>query len=149
MPTDDDLPVGQGGRAGRSEDSYVLDASAAVSAFTVQGSQAANLLRRADGNFHVPDIFYCETANALRKLAASHKIGPAVAEESMRALERLPVQRWETRNLLRRIGALGDNLSAYDAAYVALAERLGAVLLTADRKMSAAPGLRCVFRIIG
>jgi predicted nucleic acid-binding protein len=45
--------------------------------------------------------------------------------------------------LLQRVWELRDNLSAYDASYVALAELLDCTLLTADRRLSRAPGIRC------
>lgn len=50
--------------------------------------------------------------------------------------------------LLSRIWELRDNLTAYDAAYVTLAERIGGPLVTCDGKLAGAPGLRCTFELI-
>jgi predicted nucleic acid-binding protein len=55
----------------------------------------------------------------------------------------LPLRRVSHRPLLTRCWELRDNLTPYDAAYVSLAEELNASLLTADRRLAAAPGLRC------
>ncbi len=56
--------------------------------------------------------------------------------------------RHPTISLLERIWQLRDNLSAYDASYVALAEALGCSLLTADRRLSMAPGIECAVTVV-
>jgi len=63
-------------------------------------------------------------------------------------LEILPLQRVPHRPLLGRIWQLRNGVSPSDAAYVAVAEALGAVLLTADRRLSRAPGIKCVIEAI-
>lgn len=61
----------------------------------------------------------------------------------------LPLQRWPSADALRRRAfQLRDNISAYDAAYVALAEVLACELLTADQRLAGAPGLRCPIRVL-
>ena len=60
----------------------------------------------------------------------------------------LPIRRLPHAPLLPRIWALRDNLTAYDAAYVALAEAIGAPLLTADRKLARAPGIDCEVELL-
>lgn len=55
----------------------------------------------------------------------------------------MPIQRAPHRHLLRRCWELCDNITVYDAAYVALAELLGTVLLTADQRLARAPGPLC------
>ena len=59
----------------------------------------------------------------------------------------LPVKRASHRPLLARCWALRENLSVHDAAYVALAEALGALLLTADARLAKAPGLKCTVEL--
>ena len=60
----------------------------------------------------------------------------------------LPIERWHTSSLLPRIWELRENLTSYDAAYVALAEMTGATLLTGDERITAAPATRCEIRIV-
>jgi predicted nucleic acid-binding protein len=59
----------------------------------------------------------------------------------------VPVDRVPTEALEMRVWELRHNVSAYDAAYVALAERTGFELWTRDRKLAGAPGTECVFRV--
>ena len=60
----------------------------------------------------------------------------------------MSIDLWPHAVLTDRIWSLGANLSAYDAAYVALAERLGAVLLTADARITGAPGITCPIEVV-
>jgi len=60
----------------------------------------------------------------------------------------LPVDRWHMPPLLPRMWELRENLAPYDAAYVALAELTGAVLVTADERITAAPGARCDIQVV-
>ncbi len=60
----------------------------------------------------------------------------------------LPVDRWHMSPLLPRMWELRENLTPYDAAYVALAELTGAVLVTGDERITAPPGARCDIQII-
>ena len=61
----------------------------------------------------------------------------------------LPMRRVSHRQLLKRCWDLRQNLTQYDAAYVALAEALEAVLVTGDSRLSRAPGLRCRVELVG
>ena len=61
----------------------------------------------------------------------------------------LPLQRIPHRQLLTRCWELRENLTTYDAAYVALAELLDVVLVTGDKRLSRSPGLRCRVQVIG
>jgi len=60
----------------------------------------------------------------------------------------LPVDRWPMSPLLPRMWELRENLTPYDAAYVALAELTGAVLVTGDERITSAPGARCDIQVI-
>lgn len=71
------------------------------------------------------------------------------AVAAMHDLVDFPIQVHPTAPLLRRIWALRDNLSAYDACYVALAEGLDVALLTADGRLAGAPGIGCAVEVIG
>lgn len=127
---------------------YVLDASVAVTALTAPGTPAADLLSGDDAVFQVPSIFDAEVLSALRGLVRGQKFDDAAATELVADLMVLPVDRWHLSPLLPRMWELRENLTPYDAAYVALAELTGAVLVTGDERMTAAPGTRCDIQVI-
>ena len=127
---------------------YVLDASVAVTALTAPGSPAADLLSGDDAVFQVPSIFDAEVLSALRGLVRGGKFDGAAAAELIPDLMVLPVDRWHMSPLLPRMWELRENLTPYDAAYVALAELTGAVLVTGDERITATPGARCDIQII-
>jgi predicted nucleic acid-binding protein len=81
-----------------------------------------------------------EVAQVLRRHAAHGTLIEARAEGAIELLQRLPLTRHPARILLPRIWALRGTLTAYDAAYVSLAEALGATLLTCDGRLARAPG---------
>ena len=127
---------------------YVLDASVGVTALTAPGSPAADLLSGDDAVFQVPSIFDAEVLSALRGLVRGGKFDGGAAAELIPDLMVLPVDRWHMSPLLQRMWELRDNLTPYDAAYVALAELTGAVLVTGDERITASPGARCDIQII-
>lgn len=127
---------------------YVLDASAAVAALTEPGSAAAALLTGEDAVFQVPSIFDAEVLSALRGLVLGGKFDPTAAADLIADIIVLPVERWHLSPLLPRIWELRDNLTVYDAAYVALAEVTGATLVTGDERITASPTARCIIQVI-
>jgi predicted nucleic acid-binding protein len=127
---------------------YVLDASVAVTALTAPGSPAADLLSGDDAVFQAPSIFDAEVLSALRGLVRGGKFDGAAAAELIPDLMVLPVDRWHMSPLLPRMWELRENLTPYDAAYVALAELTGAILVTGDERITASPGARCDIQII-
>ena len=123
----------------------VIDASAAVSALLNAGQARAVL---ATESVHAPHLIDTEVANALRRQVAR---GAVTADDGWTALDtwrRLGVTRHPVSGLLDRIWQLRDNVSAYDASYIALAEALGCAVLTADRRLSRAPGTRCSVTVV-
>ena len=91
-------------------------------------------------------MFGAEAASALRGLVAR---GELSAERAAAGLERIRIVRavrYSFEPFARRVWELRDNLTVYDAWYVALAESLGADLLTTDAAIAAAPGTRCRIR---
>jgi predicted nucleic acid-binding protein len=127
---------------------YVLDASVAVTALTEPGSPAGELLSADDAVFQVPAIFDAEVMSALRGLVRGRKFAHAAAADLIVDLMVLPVDRWHMSPLLPRMWELRDSLTPCDAAYVALAELTGTVLVTGDERIAAAPGVRCAIQII-
>lgn len=83
-----------------------------------------------------PSLVDVEVCNALRRLVLVGEISPSRGGEAVEDLAALRLRRYPHELLLGRIWELRANLTAYDAAYVALAESLEATLLTRDRKLS-------------
>ena len=127
---------------------FVLDASVAVTALTEPGSEAAGLLADPDAVFQAPSIFDVEVLSALRGLVRGGKFKRDAADKLVVDLVVLPVESWHMSPLLPRIWQLRENLTPCDAAYVALAELTGTILLTGDERITAAPALRCEIRIV-
>lgn len=127
---------------------YVLDASVAVTALTQPGSAAAELLSGDEAVFQVPSIFDAEVLSALRGLVQGGKFDRVAATDLVADLMVLPVDRWHMSPLLPRMWELRENLTPYDAAYVALAELTGTALVTGDERITASPVARCAVQII-
>jgi predicted nucleic acid-binding protein len=119
----------------------VVDASAAVAALLNAGPARRAL---ADEQIHVPHLIDSEVANALRRAS----VDTGAAWTALDAWRRLGMTRYPAHSLLDRIWELRNNLSAYDATYVALAELLGCSLLTADGRLAGAAGIRCPVTVV-
>lgn len=89
---------------------------------------------------HAPHLLDVEVAQVVRRYAANGDIDVARGRSALADLADFPLRRYPHDFLLPRIWDLRDNLTAYDAAYVALAEALDAPLLTRDRRLAAASG---------
>jgi predicted nucleic acid-binding protein len=89
---------------------------------------------------HVPHLADVEVAQVLRRYEREGEIDPPDAAAALEMLGALDLERHSHAPLLPRVWALRDNLTAYDAVYVALAEALDARLLTCDAKLPRAPG---------
>jgi predicted nucleic acid-binding protein len=99
----------------------------------------ARLLDEAE-SLHSPYLLDVEVAQVLRRYASRRELTARRGEQALELLAGFPLARYPHEPLLPRIWVLRTNLSAYDAAYVALAEGLGATLVTRDRRLAAAPG---------
>jgi len=121
----------------------VVDASLVLD-IVMRTAEADRLLSRlatAASRPHAPELLDIEVLQALRRQVRLKRLTPARAAEAVALLGLLPIARRSHDPLRARIWQLRDNLTAYDAAYVALAEALKAPLWTRDSKFSAAPGL--------
>lgn len=123
----------------------VVDASAALSALLNDGPARKVL---ANEQLHAPHLIDSEVANALRRRVAAEQISADAGWAALDAFRRLGMTRYPVFSILDRVWALRDNLSAYDASYVAVAELLDCNLLTADARLSRAPGIRCPITLV-
>jgi predicted nucleic acid-binding protein len=115
----------------------VLDASVVVELLT-NGALADSLrheLARNSDSFIVPHLLDVEVASALRKLVAGRRIDSHRCEDVLAGLRALPAERYSHIPLLGRIWELRHNFTAYEAAYIALAEATNSVLYTSDEKL--------------
>ena len=119
----------------------VVDASAVVDALSgVRGGEAVRD-RIANDELHAPTLVDYEVVNAVRGMTLRGELSSARADDVLTDFEDLTIQRWQSADALRR-GAfkLRDRVSAYDAAYVVLAEALDCVLLTSDAHLARTTG---------
>jgi predicted nucleic acid-binding protein len=123
----------------------VVDTSAALSALLNEGAARSAL---ASEQLHVPHLIDSEIANGLRRRVSAHQLRASDGWRMLAVWCRLGITRYPTFAILDRIWELRDNLSAYDASYVALAELLGCALLTADARLSRAPGIGCAVTVV-
>lgn len=123
----------------------VLDASAALSALFNDG-RARRIV--ATENIQVPHVIDSEIAGGLRRRVRAGQLAPDLGVLLIQTWSRLGVTRHPVVGVLDRIWELRDNLSAYDAGYVALAEALGCGLLTADARLAGAPGVQCPITVV-
>lgn len=120
----------------------VLDASAAVDWLlqTPAGRHIDKRIYSRNESLHAPQLLDLEVAQVLRRLAREGRISSQRADEAIRDLLDLRVTRYPHSLLLPRIWQLRHNLSAYDAAYVVLAEKLGGTLISRDNRLASTPG---------
>ena len=125
----------------------VIDASVLVAFYAADDphhSAVAARLSAGDALFS-PAHLDVEVVSALRGLARVNPRFERIVPDALAHLGGFPIRRMPTPPLLGRIWELRHNTTAYDAAYVALAERLDAVLVTCDTKLANASGPRCSF----
>ncbi|MEY2467956.1 MAG: hypothetical protein QOF21_654 [Actinomycetota bacterium] len=107
------------------------------------GLRVAEVLDGTD--VHAPHIALFETANALRNAELQSRISVASAVGAMSGLYELEIEYWPFEAVATRAWELRQNLTFYDASYVALAEQLQAPLVTVDERLARAPGTHCEF----
>ena len=126
----------------------VVDSSAMVAALLdggVDGAWARAGLRGQE--LAAPGHLYVEVSNVLRRAVLSGQIAREAAALAHRDLVHAPVTSFPFEPLADRIWQLHPSVTAYDAAFVALAEELDAPLWTLDRRLAASSGPRCTFRL--
>jgi len=119
-----------------------VDASAMLEILlrTERGGRIETRLLSRGESLHAPHLLDVEVAQVLRRYAAAGKLTSARGLEALSDLADFPLHRYAHDWLLPRVWELRLNLTAYDAAYVALAEALEAPLVSCDARLAAAPG---------
>jgi predicted nucleic acid-binding protein len=120
----------------------VLDASAAIDWLlqTLAGQHIEKRIYSHGETLHAPHLLDLEVTQVLRRLASQGVISAHRADEALRDLLDLRITRYPHQVLLPRIWQLRHNFSAYDAAYIVLAEQLRAALVTRDARLASASG---------
>ena len=128
----------------------VIDASVLTVFYASDDPRHAAVAARlgAGDALFAPAHMDVEVASALRGLARRNPMVRAAVPGALSHLSGFPIRRMPLAPMLQRIWELHDYISPYDAAYVALAERLDGPLLTCDGKLTAATGSRCTFDLI-
>jgi predicted nucleic acid-binding protein len=128
----------------------VLDASAVVELVlgTMQGKAVARRIGDPRIGLHAPHLVDVEVTQVLRRYAREGELDGSGAALALADLRALDLRRHAHEPLLDRVWELRQNVSAYDAVYVALAEVLDAVLLTCDARLARVPGILCRVDVI-
>jgi predicted nucleic acid-binding protein len=128
----------------------VVDASALLEVLlqTDTGTRVEARLFRDRGELHAPHLIDVEIVQSLRRLVRSAEISSSRAAEAVTDLLDFDLHRHGHLDLLARAWSLRDSLTAYDAAYVALAEALNAPLITCDGPLGRSSGHRADIEVV-
>lgn len=123
----------------------VIDASALLDA--IDGRRT--VIERIRGeDLHAPHLLDIEMLSALRRLVAGGRFDEPRAIRALAVLDQSDIRRHAHTPLLDAVWSLRDSVSAYDAAYVALAAALDVPLVTTDRKLGAVSGMPCAVEVL-
>ena len=127
--------------------SVVIDASTLVAGLIDRGARG-EWARQLIGSkpLLAPHLLPAEFTSGLRRLAAGKVVTPGAARSALAEMSALRVEFYPFEPFAERVWELRDNLTTYDAWYVALAEAHDVPLATLDRRLVEAPGPRCDFR---
>jgi predicted nucleic acid-binding protein len=127
----------------------VVDASVLAVALGDDGAEGERArVRLTDEALAAPELVDLEAVSVWRRHVAAKLMTARRAALAVSDLENLPLRRSPHRPLLKRIWELRHGVTPYDAAYVALAEALNVVLVTADARLARVPGIRCEIEAI-
>ena len=127
----------------------VVDTSAVVAALVGRPPDRRLTDRLgADGDLHVPHLLDVELLHALRRLVRTGQLSEERAADARADFAELAVVRYGQQPLADRAWELRDNLTAYDATFVALAEALAVPLVTCDARLARAPGHRAAVELV-
>lgn len=128
----------------------VVDASVVANALGDDGDAGSNARHRllSAGGLAAPDLVDVETVSVLRRRWLAGDLTEGRFSIAVDDLADLALARFPTLPLMPRAYDLRANVTAYDATYVALAEHLDALLITADARLARAPGIRCTVEVL-
>lgn len=128
----------------------VLDASAILEVLLRTGAaaQVEHRIFARGQSLHAPHLIDVEVAQVLRRYASRQELSPERGRQALADLADFSIERYPHDVLLPRIWELQHNMTAYDAAYVALAEAIGAPLLTCDESLATSPGHQAVVELV-
>lgn len=127
----------------------VVDASVLVTALVDDADEGRRVRARLAGEVLVaPELVDLEVASVARRHVLRGELLVDRARQALDDLAALPLRRVAHRPLLDRVWELRHHLTAYDAAYVTVAELFEIPLLTGDARLAAAPGLRCPVELL-
>jgi predicted nucleic acid-binding protein len=128
----------------------VVDASAVLELLlrTENGTKVQERVLDADESLHAPHLIDIEVTQTLRRLVILKEINAARGAQALEDYFLLNIKRAEHKHLLERVWSLRESITAYDAAYVVLAELLAAPLITCDTKLSRSHGHRALIELI-
>jgi predicted nucleic acid-binding protein len=128
----------------------VVDASALLELLlqTSRGARVEARLFRDEDELHAPHLLDVEVVQGLRRLVRTGEVASGRADEAIADLVDLDLHRHAHVDLLARAWKLRDNVSAYDAMYVALAEAIEATIITCDGPLAKAPGHHARIEVI-
>jgi predicted nucleic acid-binding protein len=128
----------------------VVDASAILEILlnTSSASRIAERLFASPVSLHSPQLLDLEIAQVLRRYARTQQIDAYRSQEALQDFMDLPITRYPHQPLLPRVWELRHNFTAYDAAYLSLAEALGAPLVTRDAALAKAQGHEAVVEVV-
>jgi predicted nucleic acid-binding protein len=126
----------------------VCDASALAALLLDSGADGVwATTTLSDADLAAPSLVAYETANIFRGLERAGTVSSDQAAQAHADMLDLAIEQWPFELLAARAWELRHNLSSYDASYVALAELIGSPLVTLDRRIARAPGLRCAVSV--
>ena len=128
----------------------VVDASALFEFLlqTALGRKVEARLLRDDDEWHAPHLIDIEVTQVLRRLVRAGELSADRANEAITDLADVDLHRHAHLDLLTRVWKLRENVTPYDAVYVALAEALDASVVTCDAPLAKAPGLRAKIELV-
>lgn len=127
----------------------VVDSSIIASALADDGTDGDRARGRLiDERLAAPDLIDLEVASVWRRALRAGQLPERRARQALADLAAAPLARAPHGPLMARIWELRDNLTPYDAAYVALAEMLDTALVTADKRLAQAPQIACEVEVL-
>ena len=128
----------------------VIDASVVADALAepTDAGERARATIENERDLHAPHLLDLEVTNSFRRRIAASELDLERATLAVADLLLLPLRRYPHGPMLPRIWELRDNVTPYDASYIALAEQLGCVFVTSDARLGAVPSARCPIEVL-